>query len=375
MDEGQYTGQDSKLSFVVINCLGLKLRNYLLIACALFIAVGAASLWIWFAPATTPPDQMAVPEMQTANTEADPAQKELQLPPGPSTQAFPVPASPPLQAEPLKSAAHERLASLSEPQVASKPEVPVPPNPEREAKESSTVPEPTQISLPPLSSPAARRPTSSVSKRPAAPSTPKRSLFAGKAPSREPEGPIKPATKPSAKFHERLIRRRPAQPGLYETITVATARSAPSNSSRVVDRIQPGEILSVTGSKGEWLVVHSKRKDITVYVKRDEAMHMTNQNPWSASLMVPESRWKDIEREIQRALTERRVTEVTVSFIGDTAYLSGTVKTQWEKDRAVMAARSIPDVKHIFKGIRVDRTWHFEGPNEGFVQSEEYLEE
>ena len=61
-------------------------------------------------------------------------------------------------------------------------------------------------------------------------------------------------------------------------------------------------------------------------------------------------------------------------FIGDTAYLSGTVKTQWEKDRAVMAARSIPDVKHIFKGIRVDRTWHFEVPNEGFVQSEEYLE-
>ncbi len=51
---------------------------------------------------------MAVPEMQTANTVADPAQKEPQLPPGPSTQAFPVPVSLPLQAQPSKSAATER---------------------------------------------------------------------------------------------------------------------------------------------------------------------------------------------------------------------------------------------------------------------------
>jgi len=375
VDKGQYTGQDSKLRFIVLNWLGLRLRKYLLIACALIIAVGAASLWIWFAPAPTPPDQMAVPERQVANTEADPAQKELQLPPGPSTQAFPVPASPPLQAQPLKSAARERLASLSEPRVASKPKVPVPPNSELEVKESSTVPEPTQKSLSPLSSPTTGRLTSSVSKRPAAPSTPKRSLFAGKAPSRELEGPINPATKPSAKFPERLIRPRPAQAGLYETITVATARSAPSNSSRVVDRIQPRKILNVSGSERDWLVVHSKRRNITVYVKRDEAMYMTDQNPRGASLKVIESRWKDIEREIQRALTERGVTGVTVSFIGDTAYLKGTVKTQMERGRAAMAAHSILEVNHIFNGIWVDRTWHFEVPHEGFDQSEEYLEE
>ncbi len=46
--------------------------------------------------------------MQTANTVADPAQKEPQLPPGPSTQAFPVPVSQPLQAQPSKSANTER---------------------------------------------------------------------------------------------------------------------------------------------------------------------------------------------------------------------------------------------------------------------------
>lgn len=46
--------------------------------------------------------------MQTANTVADTAQKGLQLPPGPNTQAFPVPVSLPLQAQPSKSAATER---------------------------------------------------------------------------------------------------------------------------------------------------------------------------------------------------------------------------------------------------------------------------
>ncbi len=156
---------------------------------------------------------------------------------------------------------------------------------------------------------------------------------------------------------------------------VVTARSAPSNSSRVVDRIQPGAILNVAGSEGEWLVVHSKRKNITVYVKRDEAVYRANQKRSRTSSKVPESRWKDIEREIQRALTERRVKEARVSFIGDTAYLRGTVKTEIERDRAAMAAHSIPEVKYIFNGIWVDRTWHFEVPNEGFDQSEEYLEE
>ncbi len=51
---------------------------------------------------------MAVQEMQTANTAADLAQKEPQLPPGPSTQAFPVPVILPLQAQPSKSAATKR---------------------------------------------------------------------------------------------------------------------------------------------------------------------------------------------------------------------------------------------------------------------------
>ncbi len=358
------------------------MRRPLIIAGVLLIVVAVGSLWVWFSPVPTPPEPTARPEMQARETEAEPAERELQLPAGPATQPSPSPIRPSPEAQPSEP------ASPSESELASKledvadrsappkmPQAPVRKPSRPEGKESSAVLEETRESLPPLRSPAAGRPAPTPSKKPTAPSKPKKPQLAAKAPSREAKKEIKPSAKLEAKIRETRIPLRPTKPGFYETITVATARSAPSDSAAVVDRIRGGKILNVTGSEGDWLVVHSQRRNITVYVKRKEAMYSANQNPWGASSKVPESRWKDIEREIQRSIIERGVTGVTVSFIGDTAYLKGTVKTEMERHRAELAAHSLPEVKHIFTVIRVDRTWYFELSEGEIDQPEEYAEE
>ncbi len=333
------------------------------------MAFGMAALWITFAPLSTPPEP--TPELEATKTVAESPQPEPQPLPSPANQTPPGAESPPLQAQPSKPAATEELSvSPSEPQLASKTELMAKrsapseisesslPRTELEAKKSSTVSESTQrsVSLPP--SPVTPRPALPRAKKPAGRRKTRGSQGAGKAPIREQKEAVKATPKLEAKVRPTPIRPRPAQPGLYETITAATARSAPSDAATVVDQIQPGTILHVSGSEGEWLVVQAKRRNITVYVKRDEAMYRANQRPWGLASRVPESRWKNIESEIHRTLAKEGLKGVRVSFIGDTAYLKGTVKTETDRDRAEMAAHSIPEVKHIFNAIRVDRTWY-----------------
>lgn len=62
-------------------------------------------------------------------------------------------------------------------------------------------------------------------------------------------------------------------------------------------------------------------------------------------------------------------------FIGDTAYLKGTVKREMERHRAELAAHSLPEVKPIFNRIWMDRASHLRVAQEEFDQAEEYLEE
>lgn len=146
--------------------------------------------------------------------------------------------------------------------------------------------------------------------------------------------------------------RPPAPPGRYETITTATARTRADHKSPVVDRIRRGTILNVTGSDGDWLVVYSKRKNITVYVRRDEAM--LSRRPPPLSTDVPEHKWPEVEQAIRQAFVRNNVLGIQATFIGDTAYLKGTVKSDRERERAEIFARSVLEVKHVFNGIRVE---------------------
>ena len=67
-----------------------------------------------------------------------------------------------------------------------------------------------------------------------------------------------------------------------------------------------------------------------------------------------EVKWKELERQIQQAISNQGITGVSVSFIRDTAYLKGTVKTENQRFTAEQAARSFPEVLYIYNGIWVN---------------------
>ncbi|MBI4527703.1 MAG: zinc ribbon domain-containing protein [Deltaproteobacteria bacterium] len=149
------------------------------------------------------------------------------------------------------------------------------------------------------------------------------------------------------------ISRRPAEPGTYETIRDTTARRDPNDSADVVDQIRPRTRLNVTGSRGDWLMVHSKSRNRTVYVRRDDAMLITEKSAGARTGKDPELHWKEIENQIQQAIARRGIPGVAVSFVGDTAYLKGSVQTEDQRFSAETVARSFPDVIYIYNGIWV----------------------
>jgi hypothetical protein len=163
----------------------------------------------------------------------------------------------------------------------------------------------------------------------------------------------KPEIPPSS--GEAPIPRRAAEAGTYETIKTTAARMSPSDSSDVLDQLKTGTRLNVTGSDGEWLVVRSKTRNRTVYVHRDDAMLLPPGGLRGASGRDSEVKWKEVENQIQQAIARRGITGVTVSFIGDTAYLRGKVETEDQRFAAEQAARSMPEVVHIHNGIWLNR--------------------
>ena len=157
---------------------------------------------------------------------------------------------------------------------------------------------------------------------------------------------------PSTTHRQARRQRPPAPPGRYETTMTATARASANDRGQVIDRIRRGTILNVTGSEGDWLIVYSKRKNITVYVNRDEAMLQTRPTPVSTD--VPEDRWPEVEQAIRQAFLRNNIVGIQATFIGNTAYLKGKVRTDRERERAEIFARSVLEVKHVFNGIRVE---------------------
>jgi len=146
---------------------------------------------------------------------------------------------------------------------------------------------------------------------------------------------------------------RPAEPGIYQTIRRTSVRTRPNNSASVVDEIDFGARLNVLGSAGDWLIVRSNKLKTVVYVKRDDAMFLPGEKPVTESFSEAEARWKKVESEIYKAFSRWGVKGVSVSFIADTAYLIGDVKTEDERFRAEQAVRTIPEVERIYNGVWV----------------------
>jgi len=169
-----------------------------------------------------------------------------------------------------------------------------------------------------------------------------------------PVSVLPPQSLESASAAEFPVPRRPAEPGTYETLRTTATRAEPSDSAEIVDQISSRTRLNVAGSQGDWLVVYSKTRNRTVYVKRDDAMLISERTATRQPVMDSEAQWREVERQIQEAISRRGLTGVAVSFIGDTAYLKGTVQTDAQRFTAEQAARSFPEVVHVFNGIWVN---------------------
>ena len=175
--------------------------------------------------------------------------------------------------------------------------------------------------------------------------------------------PAPPAPSPAASSHlpipadrrvETVLQPKPAPPGTYETVRSTRALEQPFDSAPVVDPIPPKTRLNVIGSDGVWLVVHSRTRNRTVYVKRDDAAFISDRAAQPRTENT-ELKWKEVELQIREAILKRGVPNITVTFIGDTAYLRGTVQSPQEAQLAELGAKTIPEVKYVHNGIWVNR--------------------
>jgi len=229
--------------------------------------------------------------------------------------------------------------------------------PELSSRQEVPRPQPSELAtpLPPLSgsesSSIIPENSQDQEKVPPAPTYEKTLPGARIPPSRVQESPDDSRT-PEPKLPGPILR-RPAEPGIYETIRPTYVRTQPNDSAAVADQIGSGARLNVLGSEGSWLIVRSNKLQATVYIKRDDAMFLPGEKPSRESSQEAEARWRKVESEIHEAFIRWGVTGVSVSFIGDTAYLNGHVKTDYERFRAEQAARTIPEVQRIQNGVWV----------------------
>jgi hypothetical protein len=213
-------------------------------------------------------------------------------------------------------------------------------------------------------SPSAERsavPTTDVRTLPKAPLSPppeERPL-----PQSDPRRPTSPASneitsrlpRSSGGTLDQPLPRKAAPPGTYETVRPTAALTQPRESAPVVDKIQSRTKLKVVGSEGDWLIVQSRTRNTTVYVRRDDAMMISDPAMQPKSLERAERHWKEIELKIREAILKKGVPNITVTFIGDTAYLRGTVQNTQQSDAAELAAKTIPEVRYVHNGIWISR--------------------
>lgn len=330
----------------------MNFKKGILATLVLFASLFAGLLWLSQVPSPVPPQRDPLPEDQRADrsNHAVSTQTRQKAPTGTAAESDPEPELP-------SDDGFHPITKLST-------EIP----PDRE--QTGTQPGSLREAPPPvMSSSREAQPSSRQAEVPKpydSPSTaePPYGAVAVKGTSRRaaagepaaPRNPVPAASSPSKVDDRRIaipgVARRPAPPpGLYETITMAAARSAPSEAAGVVEQIPPGVRLNVKGSRRDWLIVYSDKRRLTVYVNRDDAMYLGSQQAQSTS--ASQDRWTEIERDILEVFTKYGIKGITVTFIGDTAYLKGEVKTARERERAELFTRSVPAVKHVFNGVRV----------------------
>jgi hypothetical protein len=72
--------------------------------------------------------------------------------------------------------------------------------------------------------------------------------------------------------------RRTAEPGIYETIRPTSVYEGPDASGRVLSKISKGTKVDVVRTVGDWLEVRSKHGNPPGFIRRDDAMFVSQAN-------------------------------------------------------------------------------------------------
>jgi len=120
----------------------------------------------------------------------------------------------------------------------------------------------------------------------------------------------------------------------------------PTNANPVIQR----ESVPVTGN-------HKAREVREAESTREKQRSESAKSPRAQTQASEDSelKRKKIELQIHGAILLRAITGVTVSFVGETAYLEGQLATENQKSAAEKAARSIPGVEEVRNSIEVNR--------------------
>jgi len=96
-----------------------------------------------------------------------------------------------------------------------------------------------------------------------------RIVSAPRPPARTADPPVRPpSARPSGS----------AEPRTYETVRSAAVHAEPANSSRVVAQITKGTQITVVGSGGGWLEIHSKHGKPPGFIRADDAVFVSRAN-------------------------------------------------------------------------------------------------
>ena len=162
----------------------------------------------------------------------------------------------------FRPAAPRTPPSVSEP-LAKGTETPPLPSFE-ETKDAAGASQNSSSSSNPLESPGSSNPV----ERPKLPleTLPERSTRPDAPPASNRPAPATPAS------------RGGATPGIYEAMRTTTVYENPSTSSKVLANIPAGTRVTVVGSNGEWLEVHSRRGNPPGFIRRGDATFVEKSN-------------------------------------------------------------------------------------------------
>jgi BON domain len=159
-----------------------------------------------------------------------------------------------------------------------------------------------------------------------------------------PVAPLAPEASPTAARHHRPVVASVPKPPKISLTTRVTDELHANRKLRRVQAYTTGGTVTLFGKVFD---------DNDKVLAERTARHVTGVTGVVNNLTTDEQAWAQNQSRIQQELQNAGLTGVTVKVIGKSAYLSGEVKTQLEKDRAVTITEGAAPVRVHENLIRI----------------------